>query len=111
MISFRQLDTVGIIDKRSGKFSWKWGRGELGHQHDPTQLENGNILIFDNGWHSLQAIGARSRIIEVDPKYQRNQVDLRVQARLGLFQLLHQWRPAPPQRQYPYMRGHDGQDI
>ena len=68
MISFRQLDTVGIIDKRSGKFSWKWGRGELGHQHDPTQLENGNILIFDNGWHSLQAIGARSRIVEVDPK-------------------------------------------
>lgn len=41
--------------------------GELGHQHDPTLLGKGHILIFDNGWHSLQAPSPRSRVIEVDP--------------------------------------------
>ena len=67
LTSFRLLDTVALIDKRSGEFRWKWGRDELGHQHDPNLLANGNILIFDNGWHSLQAPSPRSRVIEVDP--------------------------------------------
>ena len=65
--SFRLLDTVGIISKSSGEFVWKWGRGELGHQHDPHLLENGDVLIFDNGWHSATATMASSRIIEIDP--------------------------------------------
>ena len=68
LTSFRLLDTIGIIDKSSGDFVWKWGRNELGHQHDPTLLENGNILVFDNGWHSLLAAYPRSRVIEVDPR-------------------------------------------
>ena len=67
LTSFRLLDTVGIIDKATGEFTWKWGRGELGHQHDPTLLDNGNILIFDNGWHAVTAPTPSSRIIEVDP--------------------------------------------
>jgi hypothetical protein len=67
LTSFRLLDTVALIDKRSGEFRWKWGRDELGHQHDPTLLDNGHVLIFDNGWHSLQAPSPRSRVIEVDP--------------------------------------------
>ena len=49
---------MALIDKRSGEFRWKW-RDELGHQRDPTMLENGHILIFDNGWHSLQAPSPR----------------------------------------------------
>ena len=68
LTSFRLLDTVAIIDKQTGEFAWKWGRDELGHQHDPTLLDNGNILIFDNGWHSIKAPSPRSRVIEVDPK-------------------------------------------
>ena len=68
LTSFRLLDTVAIIDKSSGEFIWKWGKEELGHQHDPNPLENGNILIFDNGWHSIKATQPRSRIIEVNPK-------------------------------------------
>jgi len=67
LTSFRLLDTVAIIDKPSGTFRWKWGREQLGHQHDPNPLPNGHILIFDNGWHSLQAPSPRSRVIEVDP--------------------------------------------
>ena len=68
LTSLRLLDTVAIIDKKTGRFAWKWGRGELGHQHDPSPLDNGNILIFDNGWHSLRAPNPRSRVVEVNPK-------------------------------------------
>ena len=67
LTSFRLLDTVAIVDRTSGRFLWKWGRGELGHQHDPSPLDNGNILIFDNGWHSPRVRGPRSRVVEVDP--------------------------------------------
>lgn len=66
LTSLRQINTVGIIDRGSGDWKWKFGRGILGHQHDPTQLENGNILIFDNGAHIPDS--PRSRVIEVDPK-------------------------------------------
>jgi hypothetical protein len=66
LTSFRLTDTIGIIDKKTGDWKWKWGRGELGHQHDPTLLENGNILVFDNGHHIPQK--PRSRVIEVDPR-------------------------------------------
>jgi hypothetical protein len=69
LTSFRVLNTVGIIDKPSGRFLWKWGKDELGHQHDPNPLPNGHLLIFDNGFHALRpGPGAQSRIIEVDPK-------------------------------------------
>ena len=71
LTSFRLLDTVGIIDKGTGDFIWDWGRGELGHQHDPNPLDNGNILIFDNGWHTLTAPNPGSRIVEVNPRTSR----------------------------------------
>ena len=35
------------------------------HQHNPTYLKNGNILIFDNGSHSKGM--DHSRVIEVNP--------------------------------------------
>jgi len=84
LTSFRQIDTVGIIDKNTGDWKWKWGRGKINHQHDPTELENGNILLFDNGTHKphlpppppsdpklMEMPPLRSpasRILEVDPK-------------------------------------------
>jgi len=68
LTSFRQTNTVGIIDKESGNWKWKWGRGVVYHQHDPTELPNGNILIFDNGAHRPGPQPPRSRVIEVDPR-------------------------------------------
>ena len=65
LVSFRSTDTVGIVDRESGAFKWKWGAGELGHQHHPTYLDNGNILLFDNGTHTQRM--AASRVIEVNP--------------------------------------------
>jgi Arylsulfotransferase (ASST) len=66
LTSFRLLNTVVIIDRHRGAFSWKWGREELGHQHDPHLLPNGNILLFDNGWHAVHPT-PRSRVLEVQP--------------------------------------------
>ena len=65
VVSFRQTDTVGIVDRATGKFRWKWGPGEISHQHNPTMLDNGRVLIFDNGPHKRGV--THSRVIEVDP--------------------------------------------
>ena len=65
LVSFRQTDTVGIVDRASGNFRWKWGRGNISHQHNPTMLDNGRVLIFDNGPHKSGF--THSRVIEVDP--------------------------------------------
>jgi outer membrane protein assembly factor BamB len=82
LTSFRLLNTVAIIDKRSGDFRWKWGRDELGHQHDPNPLPNGNLLIFDNGFHTVRpGPGTQSRIIEVDPN--TNTIVWKYEARPG----------------------------
>lgn len=67
---FRQTNTVKIIDKGTGKIIWRWGPGQLGHAHDATLLDNGNILIFDNGNHSIMTnlTGNFSRVIEINIK-------------------------------------------
>jgi hypothetical protein len=66
LVSFRQIDTVGIVDRETGQFTWKWGPGEISHQHHPTELANGNILLFDNGPH--RGGGTFSRVLEVNPR-------------------------------------------
>ena len=69
LTSFRTINMIGIIDRQSDAFTWKWGHGELGGQHDPNPLPNGHILLFDNGWHSRRgAPFPTSRVLEVDPQ-------------------------------------------
>ena len=65
LISFRILDTVAIVDRATGEFTWKWGRGQISHQHHPTRLANGHVLLLDNGAHRRGL--SYSRVIEVDP--------------------------------------------
>jgi outer membrane protein assembly factor BamB len=67
LTTFRRTDTVAIIEKGTGDIKWRWGVGELAHPHDPTLLENGNILIFDNGCHRALHPGNYSRVVEVNP--------------------------------------------
>ncbi len=67
MVSFRNLSTVGIIDKKSGDWVWKLGYETLAQQHDPSMLPNGNVLIYDNGSHRQHDPMPSSRVIEVDP--------------------------------------------
>ena len=66
LTSFRITNTIGIIDRQSGNFVWKYRNVELGHQHDPTLLDNGNILVFANGMHVLE--NPSSKILEIDPR-------------------------------------------
>lgn len=68
LTSFRNIDTVCIVDKVTGNIKWEWGRGEVSHQHTPTMLDNGNILLFDNGAHRQDgSLIMYSRAVEVDP--------------------------------------------
>jgi len=70
LVSFRNINTVCIIDKKTGNIKWRWGHGlgELAHQHDANMLPNGNILIFDNGAHRAITEVNLSMVIEVNPK-------------------------------------------
>ncbi len=70
LTSFRLLNTIAIVDRSTGKLSWKYRGHELGHQHDPTLLDNGNILVFANGMHISGTPG--SSVYEIDPR--RNEV-------------------------------------
>jgi outer membrane protein assembly factor BamB len=58
----RNVNSIVILDRDSLEPVWSWGQDELSMPHMPTMLENGNILIFDNGVNRR-----RSRILEIDP--------------------------------------------
>ena len=72
LVSFRGTSQVMVIDPDSGNVKWRYGAEDetlemaLSHQHAATWLDNGNILIFDNGCHR-QRQPAFSRVIEVNP--------------------------------------------
>ena len=62
LVSMRHQDRVAIVDWRARQVVWSWGLGTISGPHDASVLENGNILLFDNG----QSRGW-SRAIELDP--------------------------------------------
>lgn len=67
IISARQISVVFIIDKESGDVVWAWGPGEIVGQHEPTMLENGNLLIFDNGsGNSIVPNREYTRVVEMN---------------------------------------------
>ncbi len=68
LVSFMKTNTIAIIERGTGKIKWKWGPGELAHQHSPTRLDNGNILVFDNGFHPYGFPWGFSRVLEVNPE-------------------------------------------
>ena len=61
LISVRNLDLIAIVNLEQRKVTWAmsemWRR-----QHQPTVLENGNMLVFDN-----QGNAGRSRVLEFNP--------------------------------------------
>lgn len=63
MVSFREQSRIMIVDKATGDVVWEFGEGVLEHQHDPTLLENGNILVFNN-----RPSKKASQVLEIDPK-------------------------------------------
>lgn len=65
LLSFRLTDTVMIVDGTTGDVRWRYGPAGLSHQHHATWLENGNILVFDNGCHRRES-PSHSTVIEID---------------------------------------------
>jgi Arylsulfotransferase (ASST) len=68
VVSFRNISTVVMIQRATGKIIWKLGRPPLAQQHDPRPLPTGNLLIFDNGTHRSDHPITFSRVLEVDPR-------------------------------------------
>ena len=71
--SFRHLNNLMVVDRTTGAVKWRWGTWELGHQHNPTMLAGGNVLVLDNGYHRMPPYDMRttvsaegySRVLEV----------------------------------------------
>ena len=61
LISPRNLDALLVLDPDTGKIVWA-ARGPWRAQHDPSFLDNGHLLLFDN-------LGSPrgSRVLEYDP--------------------------------------------
>ncbi len=85
LLSFCKMDLIAILSQKENKIVWKWGRGIVSRQHHPTLLDNGNVLIFDNG----RAIG-RSRILELDPVTKK---------------IVWEYQATPPEKFYTPTRG------
>jgi hypothetical protein len=62
LICLRNVNQVAVLEKDTYRVLWAWGEGELEWPHHPTMLENGHILIFDNGVKRRY-----SRVVELDP--------------------------------------------
>lgn len=64
LLSSRHMDAIAVLDPDSGKIVWA-AQGPWHAQHDPSFLDNGHILIFDNlGW------SRSTRVLEYDPQTQ-----------------------------------------
>ena len=61
LISVRELNVVAIVDHETEKVVWALA-GMWSAQHQPTLLDNGRMLLFDNQGHK-----GRSKVIEFDP--------------------------------------------
>ena len=66
ILSFVNLSLVVIVDRTTGAITWRVGAPVVSGQHDPHELPNGNILIFDNGARTVSSGFPRSRVIELD---------------------------------------------
>jgi hypothetical protein len=83
ILNSRNFGEFYLINHKTGAIEFRWGNPcaigqgkcpsfvddgdqKLFGPHSVTKLDNGNFLIFDNGWQRPE--GNRSRIVEFDPK-------------------------------------------
>ena len=62
LVSFRHQDRIAIFNWKEKRVVWSWGIDQLDGPHDAQVLENGHILLFDNGLSR-----GWSRAVELDP--------------------------------------------
>lgn len=70
IVSVRQISTILVIEEESKKILWTSPKGLTHFQHDAQLLDDGKILVFDNG---LRGSVAESRVLLINP--QTNQID------------------------------------
>ncbi|HJP39352.1 MAG TPA: arylsulfotransferase family protein [Gammaproteobacteria bacterium] len=85
LICIRNQNLVAIVDIEKEEIVWSWGTEELEHPHDPLILNNGNMLIFDNGYKRNY-----SRIIELNPVSR---------------EIVWEYKSIPPEKFYSETRG------
>jgi hypothetical protein len=66
LVCFRNVNQIAILDRESKDFVWIYGEGVLEWPHHPTMLEDGNILVFDNGVKRQY-----SRVVEINPEEEK----------------------------------------
>ncbi|KAF2161534.1 hypothetical protein M409DRAFT_69651 [Zasmidium cellare ATCC 36951] len=66
LASLRSVSAVIIISKATGKVLWHLDSTVLAQQHHATELDDGSILIFDNGVYRHHESMPYSRVIQVD---------------------------------------------
>jgi len=62
LFSCKKVDTIAVMDQDTEHVVWAWSPGDMSAQHMPTMLDNGHILVYDNGQKLEQ-----TRIVELDP--------------------------------------------
>lgn len=89
LLGFRSASTVVIVERCSGHVVWSLGPEVLAQQHFPHEIDNGHLLVFDNGTFRQATSVPYSRVIEID------------RATKGV---VWEYRDDPPQNFYsPYM--------
>ena len=67
LISVRHISTVFFVDAKTGSIIWQSPKNAFSLQHDATLLDNGNVMVFDNGLFRLQGRPyLYSRVVEID---------------------------------------------
>jgi Arylsulfotransferase (ASST) len=68
LISFRDVSTILLVSRATGEVIWSYGGlWVLDQQHDATFLDNGHILLFDDGQY-VRGRPSYSRLLEIDPQ-------------------------------------------
>ncbi len=62
LVCFRHQNRVAIFNWKERRVVWAWGDRQLDGPHDAQVLDDGSIVVFDNG-----LVRGWSRIVELDP--------------------------------------------
>lgn len=71
-VSVRNLNRIYKVSWPEGRVLWVMGdggdfaEGLFDHQHNPTRLGPGRMLVFDNGLHGDWLGPSRSRVVEIE---------------------------------------------
>ncbi|ETI24920.1 hypothetical protein G647_04290 [Cladophialophora carrionii CBS 160.54] len=66
LASLRSVSAVVVISRETGEIMWHLDSTVLAQQHCASELDDGSILIFDNGTFRYRESSTYSRVIQVD---------------------------------------------